>query len=105
MSKLDKRSKEAEADEATEERQAGPLNPIVGCPVHYFTDNPKEQRNGVGRGPYAAVVTQVFANDVCNLKILPPMGPDFDAGSVEPETAASGVPRGRFWAPPRRGPY
>jgi hypothetical protein len=74
--------------------------PSVGRIVHFFTDDPKEQRNGAGRGPYAAIVTQVFASDLCNLKVLPPMGPDYYAGSIPPETADS-APLGRFWAWPK----
>jgi hypothetical protein len=74
--------------------------PSVGRIVHFFTDNPKEQRNGAGRGPYAAMVTQVFMNDICNLKVFPPMELEYDAGSIPPETADNAAP-GRFWAWPK----
>jgi hypothetical protein len=74
--------------------------PSVGRIVHFFTDNPKEQRNGAGRGPYAALVTQVFANDLCNLKVFPPMGPEYDVGSIPPE-ATDEAHRGRFWSWPK----
>jgi hypothetical protein len=74
--------------------------PSVGRIVHFFTDNAKEQRNGAGRGPYAALVTQVSPGDICNLKVFPPMGPEYDAGAIPPE-ATEGAQSGRFWAWPK----
>lgn len=88
--------------------------PTVGRIVHFYSDAvaSRDQRqpgygfNGMGAGPYPAIVTQVFKNDAgevtyCNMKVLPPFAPPFDEGSVS--EGAEKCP-GRYWEwPPREG--
>lgn len=80
--------------------------PTVGRIVHFHSDAVanRDQRqpgygyNGMGAGPYPAIVTQVFDAYV-NLKVLPPFSPPFDEGSVS--EGADKCP-GRYWEwPPR----
>jgi hypothetical protein len=60
--------------------------PQIGQIVHYYTHDKAEWFNGVGEGPYPAIITQVFnlgsMEEKCNLKVLPPFGPVRDVGSV-----------------------
>lgn len=82
--------------------------PTVGRIVHFYSDavtnrdsrQPGYGYNGVGAGPYPAIVTQVFpGGDYINLKVLPPFAPPFDEGSVS--EGAEKCP-GRYWEwPPR----
>jgi hypothetical protein len=85
--------------------------PYVGLPVQFHSDAVAQRRvndhggfNGVGAGPYAAVVTQVFTDSsgnvmFCNLKVFPPFAPPFDEGSVS-EGAESCPARYWTWAEP-----
>lgn len=80
--------------------------PTVGRSVHFYSEAVANRPsgggrgfNGVGAGPYAAVVTQVFTDDdgnvtYCNLKVFPPFAPPFDEGSVS--EGADKCP-GRYW--------
>lgn len=56
--------------------------PSVGRIVHFFTRTPGRQFNGVGEGPYPAIVAQVFEGPYVNLKVFPPMSAPWDVGSV-----------------------
>lgn len=73
----------------------------VGQPVHFYTDDVEKQSNGAGRGPYSAVVTQVFESCV-NLKVNPPFAPPYDEGSVSHliEAHRSGMPLNRYYTAP-----
>jgi hypothetical protein len=92
----------------------------VGRIVHFYNEslatgaspNPGSAGpgyNGVGAGPYAAIVTQVFSDaegnvTYCNLKVLPPFAPPFDEGSVSEKasTITNGLATSRYWEwPPR----
>lgn len=60
--------------------------------------------NGLGAGPYAAVVTQVFTDTdgnvtYANLKVFPPFAPPFDQGSVAERGHPYAQP-GLFWTWP-----
>jgi len=88
--------------------------PTVGRVVHFYSEavanrspgNPSYGHNGMGAGPYPAIVTQVFTDGqgnvtYVNLKVLPPFAPPFDEGSVS--EGAEKCP-GRYWTwPPREG--
>lgn len=99
------------------------MNPTVGRIVHFYSTNWGAQAcnpamssgpgyNGAGTGPYAAIVTQVFAGTgefadrpLCNLMVLAPFsgGGPIDVGSVRergPEHDESG---GAWWIWPPRG--
>lgn len=55
----------------------------VGDPLHWYTRNKARQFHGVGKGPYAAIVTQVIADNLVNATIFPPGGcPPFSVGVV-----------------------
>jgi hypothetical protein len=57
--------------------------PTVGRIVHFYTTNTTKHFNGVGAGPYVAVITQVFpAFKFYNLKVFPPFDEPYDFGSV-----------------------
>jgi hypothetical protein len=86
--------------------------PSVGRVVHFFSEavaarNPGQPSygfNGVGAGPYPALVTQVFkdakgAVTYLNLKVFPPFAPPFDEGSVS--EGAEACP-GRYWTWPAK---
>jgi hypothetical protein len=53
--------------------------------VHFYTDDADLQFNGVGPGPYAAIVTQTFVGGVCNLRVLPPTRKAYGMGAVSHE--------------------
>jgi hypothetical protein len=79
------------------------MKPTVGRIVHFYTDREIPFSNGVGKGPYAAIITQVFGDDeaaYCNLMVFAPLSVPFAETSVrnaEFETAPS-----RYWVwPPR----
>lgn len=91
--------------------------PTVGRVVHYYAPNWAERAcnpgsagpgyNGQGAGPYAAVVTQVFANadgsvNYANLKVLVPFAAPVDIGSVPEEGSTFHHEPGNYWVwPPR----
>lgn len=79
--------------------------PTVGRAVHYYTDNPVEQFNGQMAGPYAATVSQCFVGSIyVNLKVLPPFGLPYDAGSVPHKDDLPVGSASRYWEwPPRAG--
>ncbi len=79
------------------------MKPTVGRIVHYYTTE-GANHNGVGPGPYAAIITQVFGGAAdgvfVNLKVLPPFAETFDSGSVRHRESAAND--GRWWEwPPR----
>lgn len=87
------------------------LPPSIGRIVHFYSDavanrdqrQPGNGFNGMGSGPYPAIVTQVSKDGervtYVNLKVLPPFAPPFDEGSVS--EGAANCP-GRYWEwPPR----
>lgn len=69
--------------------------PKVGDIVHYYTKEGNRHSNGQGEGPYPAIVTQTFANDFLNLKVLPPFRPPYDEGSVAKKMEGTVQPR--YW--------
>lgn len=73
--------------------------PTVGRIVHFYNDAlDAGANNSIGKGPYAAIVTQSFDGPYVNLKVLP-YGAPWDEGSVGEK--ADGV-TGRYWTwPPR----
>lgn len=91
--------------------------PFVGAIVHFYNENigtpagsAPPGYNGVGAGPYSAVVTQVFKDQdgrviYSNMKVLPPFGKTFDEGSVSEFLGAPGVDSPpRYWVwPPETG--
>lgn len=90
------------------------MKPTIGRFVHFYSQtvadrNPNQPGygyNGLGRGPYPALVTQLFTDGdgnitYCNLKVFPPFAPPFDEGSVAEKDSTYYQP-GRFWEwPPR----
>jgi len=78
------------------------MKPTVGRIVHYYEENGKSH-NGVGDGPYAAIITQVFGDSegaFCNLKVLPPFVEAFDSGSVRNKDHRE--TDNRYWVWPSR---
>lgn len=85
--------------------------PSVGRIVHFYSQavanrdsrQPGYGFNGVGVGPYPALVTQVFKDGdrvtYINLKVFPPFAPPFDEGSVSEGEANC---PGRYWDWPTR---
>jgi hypothetical protein len=79
--------------------------PTVGRIVHFYSEHlkntgPNNGYNGVGAGPYAAMVTQTNESFI-NLKIIPPFGAPFDEGSVS-EKGSKFATVLRYWEwPPR----
>jgi hypothetical protein len=83
--------------------------PSVGRIVHFYVSAPELQSNGVGDGPYAAIITQVFARDpsgaadidsYVNLKVFMPFGEVRDHGSVRHKDFDGDT--GRYWVWPER---
>jgi hypothetical protein len=57
--------------------------PTVGRTVHFYTKNPGQHFDGVGKGPYAALVTRVFPNGhYADLKVFPPHAEPYSVGSA-----------------------
>lgn len=48
------------------------MRPAVGRIVHVFITDPERQHNGMGAGPYAAMITQVYTDDCINAVVQPP---------------------------------
>lgn len=66
----------------------------VGHIVHFYNFNlSSDANNGIGVGPYAAIVTQAFNGGYLNLKILP-YGNPWDEGSVQKKGEG---PMTRYW--------
>lgn len=78
----------------------------IGRIVHFYSDalaTRTDGNNGIGAGPYPAIVTQVFCEgDIVkhvNLKVFPPFRDIVDEGSV---SEGADVCPGRYWVwPPR----
>lgn len=72
--------------------------PTVGRIVHFYNLSLDDAaNNSIGKGPYAAVVTQTFPGPYVNLKVLP-YGASWDEGSVSEKAEGST----RYWEwPPR----
>lgn len=73
--------------------------PTVGRIVHFYNEALAPYgKNGIGAGPYAAIVTQTFpSGPYINLKVLP-YGDAWDEGSVNEKAEGST----RYWEwPPR----
>lgn len=87
--------------EASFEKMNAPGKPSVGRIVHFYTVDASKQANGVGKGPYPAIVTQAYpTGNVCNIKVFPPFRTPYDEGSV-PEFDPVHDPE-RYWCwPPR----
>ena len=78
--------------------------PTVGRIVHYYSHTfGPDQNNGVGPGPYAAIVTQVIPGGrYVNLRVLLPIGGSFNSTSVEEKPESAGPSDDRYWVwPPR----
>lgn len=80
------------------------MKPSVGRIVHFYSKQRGSQGgiNGVGEGPYPAIVTQIFKSGeeirFVNLKVFPPFAVPFDEGSVSEQEECPD----RYWAwPPR----
>lgn len=74
------------------------MKPTVGRIVHFYTEVPGEQRNSAGRGPYAAVITQVLRDDGEDRVNLHVFSPTYNASDMK----ASGIGRDaltekRYW--------
>jgi hypothetical protein len=78
-----------------------PGAPSVGRIVHFYTSDKAKHSNGVDKGPYPAIITQVFPGSPhCNIKVFPPFRTPYDEGSV-PEHDVVQAPE-RYWCwPPR----
>lgn len=63
------------------------MAPTVGRIVHVYTTDKTRQFNGVGEGPYAALVTQVFSDVCINARVFPAFGEPWETSSCMPETA------------------
>lgn len=80
----------------------------VGRIVHFFTKDRLNQYNGVGEGPYAAIITQVFTDgggevgpqSYVNMKVFTPFGEPRDEGSVRHKDVDGD--QGRYWTWPER---
>lgn len=76
--------------------------PTVGRVVHFYNEAYETgANNGVGAGPYAATIVQVFddyladGNPYVNLKVSIPFAPDICEGSVK----CDGSSRRYEWPP------
>lgn len=58
------------------------IQPTVGRIVHFYTKDASRQFNGVGEGPYAAVIAQVHNDRCASLTVFPPFAAPYSAGSV-----------------------
>lgn len=75
------------------------MKPTIGRIVHFYDFTlAADANNSVGPGPYAAIVTQVFAGPYVNLKVFVPFGDDRHEGSVAEKTG--GTPASRYWTWP-----
>ncbi|MBY6244133.1 hypothetical protein [Methylosinus sp. Sm6] len=78
------------------------MTPTVGRIVHFYTSNRGVQSNGVGDGPYAAIITQVFGDGddaYSNLKVFYPFGEIRDEGSVQNKDFSATPDRYWVWPP------
>lgn len=83
------------------------MKPSVGRIVHFHTTSPPKTDNGVGKGPYAALITQVFTDGdgnptYCNLRVFTPTDGEKDCLSVPQRDSKFDVTGTYFWDwPPR----
>lgn len=82
--------------------------PSVGRIVHFFSQEQaaRDDNNGMGAGPYLALVTQVSKNEdgvvtFVNLAVMPPFRETFHEGSVAHLTASHADPA-RYWLWPEK---
>lgn len=79
--------------------------PSVGRTVHYYSSS--WDYNGVGAGPYAAIITQVFENPAdpasayCNLTVFLPSGAPLNVGSVPQQGTMHDFGAQHWCQPPR----
>ena len=80
--------------------------PTVGRTVHYYTKNPTQQFNGIGEGPYAAIITQVHGegdNPYVSVIVFPPFAQPYTQGSIhhmaDNEFFRTGEINGFAWPP------
>lgn len=64
------------------------MTPTVGRLVHFYNEGLGDYgHNGLGPGPYHAVIVQVFSAEgddpYVNLTVFPPFSPPFSEGSVK----------------------
>jgi hypothetical protein len=57
------------------------MKPTVGRVVHVFTKDTTKQFNGMGEGPYAGVITQVFSDECVNIRVFPSFGEPWETAS------------------------
>lgn len=73
------------------------MKPTVGRIVHFYTKDVGFWGNGVGEGPYAAIVTRVWSDNCVNLTVFPDCGNPYTLSSV-----TNKVDDWNWWAwPPR----
>ena len=73
--------------------------PTVGRVVHFYTSQMLHQSNGLGEGPYAAIISQVHSDPCVSLTVFPPFIPPYSASNVMEGTAQDS---GNRWCwPPR----
>lgn len=79
--------------------------PAVGRVVHYYTRDTQKQARGVGLGPYAAVITQVFGvedgsvSTLVNLTVTPPHADSYRVESVHGDGADADLTSWWVWPP------
>lgn len=79
--------------------------PAVGRIVHYYTRDPEKQARGVGIGPYAAMITEVFAIEdgsvasLVNLKVSPPNADGYRVGAVHGDDGDADLHSWWIWPP------
>lgn len=76
----------------------------VGRIVHYYTSDTSKHFNGIGAGPYPAIVTQTFGPHTGNLKVIAGFGgEDYHATSIS-ANLPGGIQYPNYWEwPPRVG--
>lgn len=74
--------------------------PTVGRIVHFFTKNTAHHYNGMGEGPYAAMIVQPHGDRCASLQVFPPFAHDYQVGSVplddSPDASGDCVNRWRW---------
>lgn len=79
--------------------------PGIGRMVHYFDTERPHEFNSMGKGPYAAIVIQVWGEDKptldVGLKVITPAG-DFTLRLIGHKTLAEQRKEHRYWVWPGR---
>jgi hypothetical protein len=85
----------------TDEKIVLPGVPSVGRIVLFYTPDKSKHSNGIGNGPYPAIITQVVSaeQNIVNLKIFPPFKAPMDDGSVPLYDSVSSPERCWKWPP------